>query len=52
MSEAEVERLPDPDLFRDAFLLSQHGVWTPSEMDAADALLLSLVTKFQTARRS
>ena len=52
MSEAEVERLPDPDMFRDAFFLSQHGVWTPSELDGADALVLSLVQKFKTARRS
>jgi hypothetical protein len=43
--------LPDPELFRDAAFLWQHGTFTPSDLDEMDALLLSLVRKFQNARK-
>ena len=47
ISEAEVDRLPDPDLFRDAWMLYQHGTWNAAVLDETDALLLALVRKFQ-----
>lgn len=51
VSEAEVDKLPDPDLFRDAFLLSQRGTFTPQALDETDALLLALVRKFWNVKR-
>ena len=51
VSEAEVERLPDPDLSRDAQLLSVRGLWTPRELDEADALLLALTRTFMSTVR-
>jgi len=50
VSEAEVERLPDPDLFRDAVWLAERGTWSPRELDETDALLLALVRKIKNAR--
>lgn len=50
VSEAAVEKLPDPDLFRDALLLSQAGSWSASDLDATDALLVALVMKLKFAR--
>jgi hypothetical protein len=52
VSEAEVDRLPDPDLFRDALFLHTQGVITPSELDGMDAALLALVRRFKSPRRS
>jgi hypothetical protein len=52
VTEAEVDRLPDPDLFRDALFLHTHGVITPSELEGMDALLLALVRSLKTPRRS
>ena len=51
VSDAEVERLADPDLFRDAVFLSQHGTWSPADLDATDALLLALVQRLHTTKR-
>ena len=42
--------MPDPDLFRDAVLLAYNGTWTPSELDAVDALLLALIRKIKGVR--
>ena len=50
VTEAEIERLPDPALFRDAIFLARNGHWSPSDLDATDALLLSLVRKMQNTR--
>jgi hypothetical protein len=47
VTEAEVDRLPDPELFRDAFYLYQYGTWTAQTLDECDALLLALVRSFQ-----
>jgi hypothetical protein len=48
VSEREIDRLPDPDLFRDAVRLKRAGVrWTPRELDECDALLLALLDKFK-----
>lgn len=51
MSEAEVDKLPDPDLFRDAQLLASRGTWTARDLDATDALLLALTRTFMNTRR-
>ena len=51
VSEAEVERLPDPEAFKDALLLSTHGMWSPQDLDDTDALLLALVQKIKNAKR-
>ena len=51
IGDAEIERLPDPDLFHDAVFLSQHGTWTAADLDATDALLLALVRRIHNAKR-
>ena len=51
IGESEVEKLPDPDLFRDAVFLSQMGTWSPADLDATDALLLGLVQRIRNAKR-
>ena len=51
VSDAEVEKLPDPDLFRDAVFLSQVGSWSAADLDATDALLLALVQRIRNAKR-
>ena len=51
MSDAEIDRLPDPDLFRDALTLSQHGTFSPSDLDGMDALLLGLLRLLWGAKR-
>lgn len=50
--EREVEALPDPELYRDAWRLAGWGTWTPSELDATDALLVALVDRMRNARRA
>lgn len=47
-----MNRLPDPDLFRDAVFLAGNGLWTASELDSADALLVALVRLIKNSRRS
>ncbi len=37
--------------FRDAIFLWENGVWTPSELDNADALLVALVQRLKGAKR-
>ena len=51
VSEAEIDQLPDPDLFRDALILSAHGTFSPADLDATDALLLALLGRFWNAKR-
>lgn len=51
MSVAEVDRLPEPDLFRDATFLATGGVWSPRDLDDTDALLLALIGKLRNTRR-
>lgn len=51
MTAAEIAKLPDPDLFTDALTLAYRGTWTPSELDATDALLLALVDRLRNTRR-
>ena len=51
MSQAEIDRLPDPDLFRDAVVLWQHGTFSPRDLDDMDALLLALLTRLWNAKR-
>jgi hypothetical protein len=51
VTTGEIDRLPDPDLFRDAMLLAEIGTWSPQELDDTDAILLALVRKIRTARR-
>jgi hypothetical protein len=48
--EAEVEALPDPDLFRDALFLAENGTWSAPELDATDALLLAVIRKIKGVR--
>lgn len=47
--EGEIDALPDPDLFRDAFLLAQWGTWSPRDLDETDALLLNVVNRIKRA---
>jgi hypothetical protein len=51
--EAEVDLLPDPDLFRDALLLSQSMGWPASsrDLDETDALVLALVRRLRNVKR-
>jgi hypothetical protein len=50
--EAEVDLLPDPDLFRDAVLLAASG-WPVSErdLDETDALLFALARRLRNVKR-
>lgn len=45
-----MDRLPDPDLFRDALFLAPGTGWTAAALDETDALLVALITKFRNAR--
>ena len=47
--EAEVDLLPDPDLFRDAWLLASWGTFSPRDLDDMDPILLSLVRRLKRA---
>lgn len=47
-SSSEIDRLPDPQLFRDAVFLANNGAWSPVDLDDTDALLLALVKRLQT----
>jgi hypothetical protein len=47
----ELDRLPDPELFRDALMLADTVSWSPAEMDATDALLYALIHSIRNARR-
>lgn len=51
MFGGEVNRLPDPDLFRDALMLYQVGTFSPRDLDETDALLLSLIHSLRSARK-
>lgn len=52
VGEAEVERLPDPDTFKDALLLATTNLtWSPQDLDDTDALLLALIQKIRNAKR-
>jgi len=51
VSEGEVDKLPDPDLFRDALLLAEHGTISPRELDETDALLVGLLRRFWNVKR-
>ena len=49
VSEAEVQKLPDPDTFKDAILLATEGRWSPKDLDEVDALLLALIQLIRNA---
>jgi hypothetical protein len=51
VGQAEIDRLPDPDLFRDALVLSAHGTFSPSDLDGTDALLLALLDRIWNTKR-
>jgi hypothetical protein len=51
IQEAEVDLLPDPEAFRDAFVLAQWGTWTQAALDETDALVLALVQQIRNAGR-
>jgi hypothetical protein len=51
VSEAEIDRLSDPDLLRDAILLHASGVFTPRELEEIDALVLAVVQRLRSARK-
>jgi hypothetical protein len=50
VTEREIDRLPDPDLFRDALLLSEVGTFSARDLDEMDTVLLSLVRKLRTSK--
>lgn len=51
MGEAEIDRLPDPDLFRDALFLLARGTWSPEDLDKSDSRLVALVRKLGSVRK-
>jgi hypothetical protein len=51
VSEAEVDRLPDADAFRDAVFLAIRGTWSAPDLDATDALVLAIVQRIKPAKR-
>lgn len=52
MTEGEVDRLPDPELFRDAlFLAGSPFPGSPRDLDDTDASLYALVQMIRNARR-
>jgi hypothetical protein len=50
VGDAEIDRLPDPETFRDALFLAEYGTFTSADLDAMDALLYALVTRLIKAR--
>jgi len=48
VSDAEIRRLPDPDLLYDALDLVRIGRWSATELDDTDALLLALIRRMRT----
>lgn len=46
MSDAEIDRLPDPELWVEARLLASRGTFTPRDLDAMDAELYLLTRRF------
>jgi hypothetical protein len=46
VTPGEIDRLPDPDLFRDAMFLAGRGTWTARDLDDTDALLVALIRTF------
>lgn len=51
VGDREIDKLPDPELFRDAVFLAGRGTFSPSDLDGMDALLLALITKLTKAKR-
>lgn len=47
MSAEKIEKLPDPELFRDAVLLHKRGTFSPRDLDEMDALLLALIQRLK-----
>lgn len=46
--DSEVDKLPDPELFRDAVFLVDNPTWTPRDLDEADEQLLQLMKRLRT----
>jgi hypothetical protein len=46
-TDADIDALPDPDLFRDAMFLARHGRWSPDDLNEADTHLIRLVRHLQ-----
>jgi hypothetical protein len=47
VGETEIDRLPEPETFRDARFLARYGRFTPSELDGMDRLLYALIVRLQ-----
>jgi hypothetical protein len=47
VTEAEIERLPDPYAFRDALFLREYGAMSQPEMDASDALVVAIMWRLR-----
>lgn len=47
MGDAEIDKLPDPELFRDAAFLAKYGTFSPRDVDDMDALLWALITRLK-----
>lgn len=47
VGDAEIDRLPDPETFRDAVFLAKHGTFSPRDMDEMDALMFALITRLR-----
>lgn len=50
MSDAEVDKLPDPDLWRDAQYLAHRGSFSPTDLDLMDEGLYQLTWRLMTTR--
>jgi hypothetical protein len=48
VSESEIDKLPDPDLLRDAMFLVDNPSWTQRDLDEADSQLLDLMKRLRT----
>lgn len=51
MGESEIDKLPDPDLFRDAIFLLARGTWSAEDLDNTDSRLVALVRKLGSVRK-
>jgi hypothetical protein len=51
LTEGQVDALPDPELFRDAWMLAGWGTFSPRDLDDTDALLLNLTRRLKRILR-
>jgi hypothetical protein len=47
VGDAEVDKLPDPEAFRDAQFLAVHGRFSLADLDASDALTIAILWRLR-----